>query len=115
MRKLLALLLAGIFLILFFIAVTVNQFVDTASDPDVITGMLDDAEMYDYVYDNIIGNVVHDLVENGIEIDSGLDESSPVTVIKFEDTDTAALAITNLIETLVPREYVKENAYLGRG
>ncbi|MEE8045482.1 MAG: hypothetical protein V3T49_01445, partial [Dehalococcoidia bacterium] len=108
MRKLLALLLAGIFLVLFFIAVTVNQFVDTASDPDVITGMLDDAEMYDYIYDNIIGNLVHDMVANGIEIDSGLDESAAPTVLKFEDTDAAALAITNLIETLVPREYVKE-------
>jgi hypothetical protein len=108
MRKILALLLAGLFLILFFIAVTVNQVVDTASDPDVITGMIDDAELYDYAYDNIIGNLVHDMVDKGIEVNTGLDDSSSPTVLKFEDTDAATLAITNLIEMLVPREYVKE-------
>jgi hypothetical protein len=108
MRKILALLLAGLFLILFFIAVTVNQAIDTASDPDVITGMIDDADLYDYAYDNILANLVHDMVEKGIEVNTGLDDSSPPTVLKFEDTEAAAIAITNLIETLVPREYVKE-------
>jgi len=107
MRKVLAVLLAGLFLILFFVAVTVNQVVDTASDPDVITGMLDDAEIYDYVYDNIIGNLVHDMVSNGIEIESGLDDSSAPTILTFDDPDAAALAITNFIETIVPREYVR--------
>ena len=107
MRKLLAVLLAGLFLILFFVATTVNQIVDTASDPDVITGMLDDAGAYDYVYDNIIGNLVADIVEQGIEVDPGLDSGAP-SVLKFEDPDLAALAITDLIETLVPREYVQE-------
>jgi hypothetical protein len=108
MRKILAVLLAGLFLILFFVATTVNQVVDTASDPDVITGMLNDSDAYDYAYDNIVGNLVHDIVDKGIEIDSGLDDSSPQTVLRFEDPDAAALAITNLIETLVPREYVKD-------
>jgi hypothetical protein len=52
--------------------------------------------------------MVHDIVSKGIEIDSGLDESSQPTVLGFDDPDTATFAITNLIETLVPREYVKE-------
>ncbi|MBC8453026.1 MAG: hypothetical protein H8D69_00990 [Chloroflexi bacterium] len=108
MRKLLAVLLAVLFLIFFFIATTVNQIVDTASDPGVITGMLEDSEAYDYVYDNIVGNLVHDIVGKGIEVNSGLDASAGPTVLRFEDTDVAALAITNLIETLIPREYVKE-------
>jgi hypothetical protein len=108
MRKLLAVLLAGLFLILFLVAVTVNQVVDTASDPDVITGMLDDAEAYDYAYDNIIGNLVHDLMSKGIEFNTGLEGDKAQAILTFEDTDAAALAITELIETLVPREYVKE-------
>jgi hypothetical protein len=107
MRKVLAVLLAGLFLILFFVAVTVNQVVDTASDPDVITGMIDDAEMYDYVYDNIIGSLVHDMVSKGIEIESGLGESAAPTVLTFDDPDAATLAITGFIETIIPREYVK--------
>jgi hypothetical protein len=108
MRKLLAVLLAGLFLILFFVAVTVNQAVDTASDADVVTGMLDDAEIYDYVYDNIVGNLVHDMVAKGIEVDSGLAAGSAPTILKFDDVDSASLAITDLIETLMPREYVQE-------
>ena len=108
MRKILAVLLAGLFLILFFVATTVNQVVDTASDPGVITGMLDDADAYDYVYDNIVGNLVHDMVDKGIEVNSGLDDTAAPTVLNFDDPDAAALAITNLIETLVPREYVQE-------
>ena len=107
MRKLLAVLLAGLFLILFFVATTVNQVVDTASDPGVINGMLDDADAYNYVYDNIIGNLVSDFVEQGIEVDTGLDSGAP-SVLRFEDPDQAALAITDLIETLIPREYVQE-------
>ena len=107
MRKLFAVLLVGLFLILLFVVTTVNQIVDTASDPRVITGVLDDAEVYDYVYDNIIGNLVADLVEQGIEVDTGLNEGVPL-VLRFEDPDQAALAITNLIETLAPREYVQE-------
>ena len=108
MRKVLAVILAGLFLILFFLATTVNQVVDTASDPSVVTGMLDDADAYDYVYDNIVGNLVHDVVSKGIEVNSGLDDSAAPTVLNFDDPYAAALAITDLIETLVPREYVQE-------
>jgi len=107
MRKVLAVLLAGLFLILFFVAVTVNQVVDTASDPDVITGMLDDAEMYDYVYDNIMGSLVHDMVSKGIEIEYGLGDTAAPTIITFDDPDAAALAITTFIESIVPREFVR--------
>lgn len=108
MRKILAVLLAGLFLILFFIATTVNQIVDTVSDPEVITGMLSDADMYDYVYDNIVGNMVHDMVSKGIEVNSSLDESASPTVLQFDDPDAAAVAIIGLIENIVSREYVKE-------
>jgi len=107
MRKVLAVLLAGLFLILFFVAVTVNHVVDTASDPDVITGMLDDAEMYDYVYDNIMGSLVHDMVSKGIEIEYGLGDTAAPTIITFDDPDAAALAITTFIESIVQREFVR--------
>lgn len=108
MRKFIAVVLAGLFLILFFVAVTVNQVVDTATDPGVVIGMVNDADSYDYVYDNIFGNLVHDMVENGIEIDSGLEEGSPPTVLTFDDPDEAAESLLGLFETLVPREYVRE-------
>ena len=108
MRNLLAALLAGLFLVLFLAAVTLNQVVETASDPEVIIGMVNGAGAYDYVYDHIVANLVHDTVERGFEVNSGLGESSAPTVLSFDDPDAAAVAILGLIETLVPREYVKE-------
>ncbi|MCZ6539191.1 MAG: hypothetical protein O6922_05135 [Chloroflexi bacterium] len=113
MRPLLAVLLAGLFLILFLVAVTVNHAVDTASDPEVIIGMVNDAEAYDYVYDNIVANLVRDIVERGIKVDSGLTGPSASTVLSFDDSDAAAVAILALIETLVPRDYVKEKFEAG--
>ena len=108
MRKTFALLLAVPFLILFLTAVTLNQVVETASEPDVIIGMVNDAEAYDYVYDHIILNIVRDLVERGVEVNSGLGDSSAPTVLSFDDPEATAMAIFGLIETIVPREYVKE-------
>ena len=108
MRKMFVLLVAGLFLILFFVATTANQIVNTVSDPKVITGMLNDADVYDYIYDNIVANMVHDMVSQGIEVKSGLDESTGPTVLEFDDPDAAALAITDLIENILSREYVKE-------
>ena len=108
MRKTLAIVLAGLFLVLFLIVVTVNHAVNTASDPEVIIGMVNDAEAYDYVYDNIVANLVHDMVEQGIAIDAGLTDTSSATDFTFDDPDAAYLAIIGLIEDLVPREYVKE-------
>lgn len=108
MRKQLAIVLAPLFLILFLVAVTLNQVVDTVTDPDVVIGMMNDAEAYDYVYDNIIANLVHDTVEKGIEVNSGLGESAAPNTLRFDDPDAAADTITGLIEALVPREFVQE-------
>jgi len=105
MRKLLAALLAVVFVLLLFVAVTVNQVVDTATEPEVVIGMINDAEAYDYVYDNIVGNAVKDIVNQGVEFDSG---DGRISTLHFDDPDKAAVAVTDLIETLVPREYVKE-------
>jgi len=104
MRKLLAVLLGVVFVLLLFVAVTVNQVVDTATEPEVVIGMINDAEAYDYVYDNIVGSAVKDIVNQGIEFDSG---DGQILTLHFDDPDKAATAVTDLIETLVPREYFK--------
>ena len=46
MRKILALVLAAWFLPLFFIVVTANHVLDTVSKPDVVIGMVDNAEIF---------------------------------------------------------------------
>lgn len=106
MRKLLAVLLGVVFVLLLFVAVTVNQVVDTATEPEVVIGMINDAEAYDYVYDNIVGSAVKDIVNQGIEFDSG---DGQISTLYFDDPDKAAVAVTNLIETLVPRSTFKKN------
>ena len=68
MRKLLAILLAPLFFILFLLAITLNQVTNTVTEPDVVIGMMNDGEFYDYAYDNIIANMVRDTTEKGIDI-----------------------------------------------
>ena len=108
MRKILALVLAVWFLPLFFIVVTANHVLDTVSKPDVVIGMVDNAEIFNYVYDHLMENLVHDVVSKGVEVDSGLSDSSEPMTLSFDDPDVAAAAITSSLETLVPREYLKQ-------
>ncbi|MDP6668079.1 MAG: hypothetical protein QF357_11910, partial [Dehalococcoidia bacterium] len=108
MRKLLAILLAPLFFILFLLAITLNQVTNTVTEPDVVIGMMNDGEFYDYAYDNIIANMVRDTTEKGIDIEGGLGESAGTNTLMFDDPDAAAVTIIELIETLVPRELVKE-------
>ena len=108
MRKILALVLAVWFLPLFFIVVTANHVLDTVSKPDVVIGMVDNAEVFNYVYDHLMENLVHDVVSKGVEVDSGLSDSSEPMTLSFDDPDVAAAAITSSLETLVPREYLKQ-------
>jgi len=108
MRKFLALVFTAGLVVLLFLVVTVNHALDTLSDPDVIISMLNDAEAYDYLYDEIIANLVYDVVEKGIEVNSGIGDSSKPSILEFDDPDTAAIAITLFVETLVPREYLRQ-------
>ncbi len=108
MRKFLALVFTAGLVVLLFLVVTANHALNTLSEPDVIISMLNDAEAYDYLYDEIIANLVYDVVEKGIEVNSGIGDSSKPTILEFDDPDTAAAAITLFVETLVPREYLRQ-------
>ncbi len=108
MRNFLALVFSAGLVVLLFLVVTANHALNTISEPDVIISVLNDAEAYDYLYDEIIGNLVYDVVEKGVEFNSGIGESSSPTVLEFDDPVTAAAAITSFVEKLVPREYLRE-------
>ncbi len=108
MRKFLALVFTAGLVVLLFLVVTANHALNTLSEPDVIISVLNDAEAYDYLYDEIIANLVYDVVEKGIEVNSGIGDSSKPTILEFDDPDTAATAITLFVETLVPREYLRQ-------
>jgi len=108
MRNFLALVFTAGLVVLLFLVVTANHALNTISKPDVIISVLNDAEAYDYLYDEIIGNLVYDVVEKGVEINSGIGDSSSPTILEFDDPGTAAAAITLFVETLVPRAYLRE-------
>ena len=108
MRNFLALVFSAGLVVLLFLVVTANHALNTISEPDVIISVLNDAEAYDYLYDEIIGNLVYDVVEKGVEVNSGIGESSSPTILEFDDPVTAAAAITSFVEKLVPREYLRE-------
>ena len=103
MRKFMASVFTAGLVVLLFLVVTANHALNTISEPDVIISMLNDAEAYDYLYDEIIANLVYDVVEKGIEVNSGIGDSSKPTILEFDYPDTAAAAITLFVETLVPR------------
>ena len=113
MRKFLALVLAVVFLLTFFAAVTVGHVVNSVSEPEVVMGMLNDAEVFDYVYENVLPNLVHDLISKGVKVNSGLGDSPDPTTLDFDDPDTAAAAITSSFETLVPRGYLRQKTLEG--
>ncbi len=63
MHNFLALVFTAGLVVLLFLVVTANHALNTISKPDVIISVLNDAEAYDYLYDEIIGNLVYDVVE----------------------------------------------------
>ncbi|MDA1280194.1 MAG: hypothetical protein O3B95_09200 [Chloroflexi bacterium] len=108
MRQSLAIVLAPLFLVLLLVAITVNQVVNTVANPDTVIGIVNDAEAYDYLYDNIVGNLVSDLSDRGLEVGSGFGDSTDTNILRFEDPEVAASTINDLVETMLPREYVRE-------
>lgn len=105
MRPALAVLLALVFAALFVVALLVSRVVNTAGDPSEISGVIEDADLYDFVYDRVLDAALMDLVSKGITVQSTGDE--PHT-LEFEDPAQAHAAIKSLIETILPREYVRQ-------
>ncbi len=105
MRPAFAVLLALVFSVLFVVALLVSRVVNTAGEPSEIAGILDDADLYDFAYDRVLDAALIDLIDRGFTVDTGL--NGPET-LEFEDPAQARAAIKGFIETVLPREYVKQ-------
>src|SRR5690606_2751417 len=70
------------------------------------SGILDDAEVYDFVYDRALDAAISDITARGIEIGGGEDGESQT--LMFEDPARAHAALKGFIETVLPREYVRQ-------
>lgn len=105
MRPAFAVLLVIIFAVLFVAALLVSRVVNTAGDPDEIAGVIDDAELYDFIYDRVIDAAIADLVAQGFTVSTGPDGEE---AFEFQDPAQARAAIKAFVETILPREYVKQ-------
>ena len=108
MRKAVAIALMPLFLVLLFAAITLNHVAATISGPEILAGLVSDSEAYDYIYDELIANLVYDVVDEGFEIESSSSPELISRTLQFDDPIAATAAITKLIDVLVPREYVQE-------
>lgn len=104
MRPALAVLIALVFAVVFTVTLVVSRVVNTAGDPEEIAGVIDDAELYDFVYDRLLDAAISDVVNRGLTVSTGSDTEQR---LEFSDPAQAQLAIKALIETILPREYVK--------
>ncbi len=98
-------LLALAFAVLFVAALLVSRVVNTAGDPEEIAGVIDDADLYDFVYDRVMDAAIADMVAQGLTVSTG---SGSEETLEFEDPAQAQAAIKAFIETILPREYVKQ-------
>ena len=97
-------MLAVVFAVVFVVALVVNHIVNTAGNPDEISAVIDDADLYDFVYDRVLDAAIADITMNGISVGNGVSGSE---TIQFEDPAAAASAIKGFIEEVMPREYVR--------
>lgn len=105
MRSVIAVMLALVFAVVFVVALVVSHIVDTAGNPDEITAVIDDADLYDFVYDRLLDAALADITTNSIAVGNGLNGSETV---QFKDPAAAASAMKGFIEEVMPREYVRQ-------
>lgn len=105
LRAVLAVPFLIIFVALFFVALIVVRVVNTAGDPDTVTGMLEESGAYDFAYDRILDSALADLTEQGFDFEGGPNGG---TAISFDDPERVQAALKAFIETVLPREYVQQ-------
>lgn len=105
MRPAFAVLFVLFFTVLFIAALLISRVVNTAGDPAEIAGVINDADLYDFAYDRVLEAVISDVSNRGLTVETGLD--GPQT-LEFDDPERARTALKAFIETVLPREYVKQ-------
>ncbi len=108
MRVAIAIPFLILFVIIFTVTLVISRVVNTAGDPSEISGVIEDADLYDFVYDRALDAALTDLTTKGITVGSGDSGLSGEKKIEFEDPARAHVALKEFIEAVAPREYVKE-------
>ena len=87
MRALIAIFLFPIFLLIFLFAMTINQVLSTVASEDLIVRILDEANIYDYFYDELLTRLSIDLLEREYEVSADRDGYTFVNVLSFDEPD----------------------------
>ena len=103
MRPAIAVVLALVFAVLFIVALTASRVVNTVGDPAYITGVLDEVDTYDFIYDELIDAALTDLTTQGVRFDNGV--SGQAQTITFDEPEKFKAAAKKFIDTVAPREY----------
>lgn len=108
MRTLIVILLIPIFAVIFLIAITLNQVASTLSDEDLIVRILDDVEIYDYFYDELMVLLSADLLDREYEVNFYGDNNELNPVLKLDHPDGDPLGFKVFFDDVIPREYLRQ-------
>ena len=101
-----AVLLGIVFIVVFVVSVTSCFAVAKAADKKFVPDLLDTMDAYNFVYDDVLDAVLEDAV-SGAHGFSMPDGGSTVK-LSFQDPARAKAALRKFVETIVPREYVRQ-------
>lgn len=106
-RRILAVMMAIVFIPVFIAGLGACLISAMASDETFVPGILLELDAYDFIYDDVMDAAIDDVVTRGIRFDSPDGNGSTVNVI-FNDPAQAKAALRKFVETVLPREYVKQ-------
>ena len=107
MRTLLVILLVPVFALVFLFAITINQIVSTVSSEDLVVRILDDVEIYDYIYDDLMVRLSEDLSAREYEIKFYREDSEFIHVLKLDNPDGDPRGFKVFVDDVLPREYIR--------
>lgn len=105
-RRSIAILLGVLFLFVFMATVTSCFAVATAADEKFVPDLLDQADAYNFVYDEVLDALLDDVVTG--QYDLPTTGGGPTVKLAFEDPARAKAALRAFVETVVPLEYVRQ-------
>ena len=107
MRALIAIFLFPIFLLIFLFAMTINQVLSTVASEDLIVRILDEANIYDYFYDELLTRLSIDLLEREYEVSADRDGYTFVNVLSFDQPDLNPKSLKMFVDDVLPRDYLR--------
>jgi len=105
LRRILAILLAVVFVVLCPLAMAARLFAREVADPRFVPRLFDAADLYSLAYDHALDAALTDLVARGAVL--GTAAGGVPVRLTFEEPERTVRAAKTLIEGLLPRTYVQ--------